>query len=390
MIVKSFEVKIMKIALVICEYNPFQNGHAYHLAQTFSRVDCDRLICIMSGNVTQRGELAIADKYTRAEWAIKSGADMVVELPPEYVLTTAKYFAIGGIKIANAIKGEKYLSFGSECKDLDTLENISLFEEDDKFKSLLDSNLKQGMGYAKSFSLALNEFSPKYAEINSHPNNTLAIEYLRAIRQLSCDITPISVARKGGDYHDENYCEVFSSASAVRKMLENGDIESVKKSVPSHVYYSLKSYDKNMIATFNDRLYSIIKYTVQNRDLTNIHGVKEGVENRIVGALKTCEDIKDFFDNIATKRYTNSYLARTVMNMLIDNDCTAKELVENSLEYVNVLAVEENSKDLLSLFDCAVNTKNSALPIDSLILSADRLYSSIYGNIPSSMSIVKR
>ncbi|MDE6758339.1 MAG: nucleotidyltransferase family protein [Clostridia bacterium] len=380
----------MKIALVICEYNPFQNGHAYHLAQTRSRAKCDKIVCIMSGNVTQRGELTIADKYTRAAWAILSGADMVVELPPQYVLTTAKYFALGGVKIANAIDGEKYLSFGSECEDFDLINKISLFEENADFKALLDGNLKQGMGYAKSFSLALENFSPKFAEIISRPNNTLAIEYLRAIRQIAKDVTPINVARKGGDYHDDKYCEIFSSASAVRKMADDGDTESLKKSVPPRVFEYLKNFNKNEKALKDGKLFSIIKYAVQNYDPSQIHGVKEGVENRILKAAKTSASLNDFFDNVATKRYTNSYLARTVMNMLIGNTFTADELCKSDVEYVNVLAVEENSKDLLSKFKCSVNTKNSTLPPDSLILSADRLYSSIDHNFPSSMSIVKR
>lgn len=380
----------MKIALVICEYNPFQNGHAYHIEQTRQLTRCDKVICIMSGNVTQRGELAIANKYARAEWAIKCGADAVVELPPEYVLTTAKYFALGGVKIANSIKGEKYLSFGSECKDLKLLDEVSRFEENAEFKTILDDYLKQGNGYAKSFSLALEKFSPKYADVLSHPNNTLAIEYLRAIRELPCDITPINIERKGGDYHDSEYSEVFSSASAVRNMLANGDMENIKKSVPSSVFDTLKDFDKDAIALRDDRLFSVIKYSIGKCDMASIHGVKEGVENRIANAVRSSNNLKDFFENLATKRYTNSYLARTVLNTLIGNKFTSGELTSNNIDYVNILAVEENSKALLSQFGCAVNTKNSTLPPESLILSADRLYSSVYRNIPNSMIIVKR
>ena len=104
----------MKIAVIICEYNPLQKGHVYHIRKTVEDCACDKVVCIMSGNFVQRGEAAIADKYTRAEWAVKNGADLVVELPPQYALTTAKYFALGAIKIANALDCEKVLSFGSE------------------------------------------------------------------------------------------------------------------------------------------------------------------------------------------------------------------------------------------------------------------------------------
>ena len=380
----------MKIAFVICEYNPMQNGHSYHLDMTRAKTNCDKIVCIMSGNVTQRGELSIVDKYTRAKWAIMSGADMVIELPPQYVLTTAKYFALGAIKIANAVKGEKYLSFGSECKDINLLKKVSQFEEDEQFKKSLDENLKQGMGYAKSFSLALENFSPEYAQILSSPNNTLAIEYLRSIRNIARDITPICIERIGGEYHDENYREVFSSASAVRKMIENGEWKNVKKSVPKYVFDDLSHIKSEDVALRNDRLFSLIKYTLPNAQFENVHGIKEGVENRISNAAKSSKNINDFFDNIATKRYTNSYLSRTVLNALIGNKFTVEKLSNDNIDFVNVLAVESNSKDLLSQFDCAVNTKNSTLLQDNLILSADRLYSSVNHNTQSNMLIVKR
>ncbi len=109
----------MKIAAIICEYNPMQNGHVYHLSKALKETQAERVVCIMSGNFTQRGEIAVADKYARAAWAVKNGADAVVELPPQYVLTTAKYFALGGVKIANLIKGDVVLSFGSECGDIE-------------------------------------------------------------------------------------------------------------------------------------------------------------------------------------------------------------------------------------------------------------------------------
>ena len=137
----------------------------------------------MSGNFTQRGELAIADKYERAKWAIKYGADLVIEIPTQYVLASAEYFALGAIKIANAIKGEKILSFGSETEDLESLKKVASFKENEEFGKALNFYLKQGFGYAKSFSLALKESSADYAEILSSPNNILAIEYLKAIEK---------------------------------------------------------------------------------------------------------------------------------------------------------------------------------------------------------------
>ena len=164
----------MKIAVIICEYNPLQRGHVYHISRAVKDVGAEKVICIMSGNFTQRGELAVADKYTRATWAIKSGADMVIELPPQYVLTAAKYFALGGVKIANNISGNVTLSFGSEIGDLETLKNIADLQENDDFKSALNSMLEQGNGYAKSYAYAIAKISPKYSDVLLSPNNILA------------------------------------------------------------------------------------------------------------------------------------------------------------------------------------------------------------------------
>ncbi|MDE6189821.1 MAG: nucleotidyltransferase family protein [Clostridia bacterium] len=379
----------MKIAFVICEYNPFQNGHAYHLNATRSLSQCDKIICVMSGNVTQRGELAIADKYARAKWAILSGADMVVELPPQYVLTTAKYFALGAVKIANAVKGEKYLSFGSECGNIDTLKAIADFEENQDFKSTLNKYLKAGYGYAKSLSSALGEISQEYAQIISLPNNVLGVEYLRALRLTNSSISPLTVARQGGGYLDDKKSDTYSSASAVRKMLEANDIDGLKNSVPDSVFNDLiaKSKDKTSV---EEKLFSILKYIVSERNLAGVHGVKEGVENRILNAINSSQNLREFYEKVATKRYTDSYIARTALNIILGNYISGELLELSAVKSVNILAVEENSKYLLSLFDCDVNTKNSTLEPNSMILVADRLYSSVYSNMPYSMITVKR
>ena len=344
----------------------------------------------MSGHVTQRGELASADKYDRAKWAVTGGADLVVELPPQYVLTTASYFALGGVKIANVIKGEKFLSFGSESEDMASLQKVASFKENEDFRKSLNCYLKQGNGYAKSFSLAVKEYSDDYADILSSPNNILAIEYLRAIQKTGSEVSPINVARKGGNYLDSEYNEIYSSASAVRNMLETGDFEHIEKSVPKRVFEYLSSVDKDDIPQYRERLFTLIKYVASNGDLQTIHGVKEGIENRIKNAAAISVNLQEFWGNLRTKRYTDSYLSRTVTNMLLGNEYSTENLENEKIDHVNILAVEENSKALLSSFDCNVITKSSALPNDSLINSADRLYRAIYRKTGVAMAAIKR
>ncbi|MDE7071307.1 MAG: nucleotidyltransferase family protein [Clostridia bacterium] len=378
----------MKIAVIICEYNPLQNGHVYHISRALKECG-NSVICIMSGNFTQRGQLAIADKYKRAEWAIKSGADMVVELPPQYVLTTAKYFALGGVKIANKIKGEVTLTFGSELGDIKTLQDIANFQEDEVFATNLDKELKLGNGYAKSYANALAKTHPAYAQVISSPNNILAVEYLKALNDTQSIITPHTVARIGGGYHQTSADE-YPSASCVRQMWQNSDLQAISQGVPLYVMDYLKALSPTHLQVANDKLYSILKYNIGSMDLTTVHGVKEGIENRIVATLKSSVSWQEMLDKLSTKRYTDAYLLRTLINILISNTYTAGDLQNDVVDYVNVLAVEKTKRQLLSCFDCQVITKSIELQYDSLIKRADSIYASVTENIPDYMQIITK
>ena len=379
----------MKIAVIICEYNPLQKGHVHHLSCALKDTGADSVICIMSGNFTQRGELAIADKYARATWAAQNGVDMVVELPPQYVLTTAKYFALGGVKIANAIKGDVTLSFGSEIGDLQALQEIAYFKEDETFKAIIDEELKKGNGYAKSYSIALEKTQPFLAHLLELPNNILAVEYLKSLKETQSNIIPHTIPRIGGGYLDIKSTD-YPSASCVREHWQNGDLQSVSHGIPSQVLEYLRNTNPDIMQSAKEKLLSILKFNIDSLDLQNIHGVKEGVENRITATLKEISTWQELVDKLSTKRYTNSYLLRTLINIALSNTYQAQDLQNENIDFVNVLAIEVNSKDLLSLFDCNVITKSSELPNNCLIRQADNLYSSVTKKIPNYMQIVRR
>ncbi len=378
----------MKIAVVICEYNPLQNGHIYHLSRAKSDTGAERVVCVMSGNFTQRGECAVSDKYTRATWAVKNGVDMVVELPPQYVLTTAKYFALGGVKIANLIKGDVILSFGSELGDIKALQEIADIQEDSNFKSALKTSLDLGNGYAKSYGDAIGKVSPQFADCVCSPNNILAIEYIKALNELNSKVLPHTVKRIGGGYHDKKATELCS-ASAVREACEKGKLNDVRQSVPACVYDALSRSDMQKHLDVKDRIFMLLKYCAPNIDMTMIHGVKEGVENRISSLLDECDCWQGFWSKLTTKRYTDAYLLRTLTNVLLSNKYSANDLAQENINFVNVLAVAERSKDLLSAFNCDVATKSGHIPNDSLIHTADLLYSCLLGNFSNHMQIVK-
>lgn len=384
----------MKIAVIICEYNPLQKGHVYHIQNTLKNCMCDRLVCVMSGNFVQRGECAVADKYTRAEWAVKNGADCVVELPPEYVLSTAKYFATGAVRMADLLDGDVTLSFGSEDGKLDNLIKAAEFGENEDFRTLLDRYLKKGYGYAQSYSLAVKEFSPLIAETLSTPNNILGIEYLKAIKHLNSKIKPYTLQRLGDYKQSDGYLKEdnnFASASAVRQMIKNGDYESVREAVPEDVYAYLQKLSPMSVDSANDKLFAILRYTIDTQKAATAHGVKEGIENRIYECIKTSRSYDELLSKLATKRYTNAYLTRTLLNIALENDNTASALADKDIEYVNVLAVAERSKDVLSLFRSKVITKASALEKNCLISRCDNLYSSLFPETEAnSMRVVKK
>ncbi|MDE7209324.1 MAG: nucleotidyltransferase family protein, partial [Clostridia bacterium] len=156
------------------------------------------------------------------------------------------------------------------------------------------------------------------------------------------------------------------------------------------VYDFLKTVSPTDWQDANDKMFALLKFNVNNIDLKNMHGIKEGVENRIIATLKESDCWQEFVNKLATKRYTNAYLLRTLINILISNTFQAQDLQDQNIDFVNVLAIEKNCKDLLSAFDCRVITKSSDLPDSSLILRADNLYSSVRNNIPQYMQIVER
>ena len=191
----------MKVLGIIAEYNPFHNGHLYHLQESKKLVNADYSICIMSGNFTQRGDVALIDKWSRTEMALKSGIDLVIELPVIYSLSSAENFAYGSINILDKLGIVDYVSFGSEAGELSILDSIAdiLCNEPKEYVSLLNHELDKGISYPKAREKALlmylNDIR-KYANVLSSPNNILGIEYLKALRKIKSNLHPITIKRK--------------------------------------------------------------------------------------------------------------------------------------------------------------------------------------------------
>lgn len=299
----------MKIAAVIAEYNPFHNGHKYHIEKTRQITGADVIVVIMSANFVQRSEPALFSKEVRTKMALSCGADIVLELPSRNVLQTAEKYAESAVTIANAIHAD-FLSFGSECGNIDALTKIAKYTVSDEFNVEIKSKLQSGISFSAARQAVLDEYDLKISEIGKMPNNILGIEYIKAIEKLNSSIKPVTVQRIGAghDSVDEN---MFSSASLIRSKINNG--EDVSEYVPREVFEIIKEENTFNYEMFDRTVLSSLVLSDLEK-LSSIRDVSEGLEYRIVDNLKNSASVGELIDNIKTKRYTHSRLRRIVLS----------------------------------------------------------------------------
>ncbi|SCG83492.1 UPF0348 protein [Proteiniborus sp. DW1] len=364
----------MRIVGLITEYNPFHNGHLYHLNKSKSITNSEYSVAIMSGNFLQRGEPALVDKWTRAKMAIDNGVDLVIELPVIYACQSAEIFAFGAIKILDSLGIIDSVCFGSESgniKELDCIAEI-LNNEPELFRECLKIGLSQGHSYPKAREYALtkyiessNLFDPSTINsIVSNPNNILSIEYLKSLKKIDSSIKPYTLKRKHSNYHDKSLTGTISSATAIREQLiNNTSIENIKHVVPSKTYKYLEDF-YNEYRGFNylDNYSTILLYLLRNStsdSLKNILDVNEGLDNRIIDCSTKYSSIYDILDCINTKRYTMTRLKRIFTHLLLNlNKEIVHELVPIGPQYIRVLGANSKGIEILKMAK-----KSSKLPI---------------------------
>jgi predicted nucleotidyltransferase len=375
-IVYILEVLKMKVVGIISEYNPFHNGHKYHLEAAREACGADYAVCIMSGSFVQRGEPAIYDKWSRAKMAVMNGADLVIELPVVYSCQPAEIFALGAVKILNAMGVVGYICFGSELGDTEALHKLAglLHNEPDAFRQLLKKQLEQGVSYPKSVSNALTEYSGPAGgssadDILQNPNNVLGIEYIKALMSLNSPIEPIAVKRIISGYNDLEIKSSIASATAIRNEIRCGGItESVQLAMPSD---SIDIISANMdsgktplyLKDFSDLLLYKLR-VLDEAELRKYMNVREGIENRLKKYARTSSDVEELIEAVKTKRYTRTYIQRLLCHLLLDmkkhDIALFKELEYPS--YIRVLAFNEKGTALLKEVK-----KHSAYPVISKV-----------------------
>lgn len=321
----------MKIAAVIAEYNPFHNGHAYQLHRIKDHYGYDFVIVVMSGDFTQRGEPAIADKYVRTRMALLGGADLVIELPAYYACASAEYFATGAVSLLHGLGCVDALFFGSESEDTDSASpkppalllhaaNI-LLEEPDSYRSALSDSLKRGKSYAAARMDALMTASQEeFPAVLSLPNNTLGMEYCKAILRMNSPLKPFAIKRIGGGYHDVAPADTYASAEAIRTLLSANDALSAL--VPSDTAQMLAGLSRdNRLLTQND-FSELLHYQLllHESELERYADCTPELANRIRSLLPSLltETTTDMIETIKTKAYTYTRINRVLTHLLLD------------------------------------------------------------------------
>lgn len=376
----------MKIVGLIAEYNPFHNGHQYHIEKAKELTDADMVIVVMSGNFVQRGAPAIMPKHLRADMALRFGASLVLELPVCYATGTAEQFAYGAVSLLEKLGCVDALCFGSECGDINSLKELAdiLCEESDGYKTCLKQHLKNGLSYPLARQQALATVYPdkNFSDILAKPNNILGIEYLKALRRLKSKIKPYTISRISSNYHDTSLQTAYSSATALRQVISIGELSALHGQIPTNCITLLeKNYNLRYPVYAND-FSLLLKYRLLNEtkeSLTEYADVSEELANRICNQKNEFLSFEQFCERLKTKELTYSRISRALLHVILGIKKT--DLAE--IHYARVLGFRKASAELLSELK-----RSSSIPLltkltnfDSTELKQDIYASDLYESV---------
>ncbi len=339
----------MKTCGIIAEYNPFHNGHKYQIEETKKRYGATHIVAVMSGNFTQRGDVAIYDKYKRAEVALKNGVDLVIELPVAYALASAEQFALGAVSLLQDLGCVDMLSFGSECGDIELLHEtagavVYAQQHDDFFRF---------MRAGDTLPVALQKTIEKYYEDEiietlSEPNNTLAVEYLKAMDEMGCLFEPVTIGRTGAAHDSDDVAGNIASASKIRKLIHGG--EDISAYVPEAIegdFADLRNLETAILAKIR---------MMPKKEIERVPNVLMGLENRIYKAARVATNLGELCTLIKTKRYTMARIRRIVLACFLG---IRKTDLKKNPSYIRVLGMNGKGREILSKADSKLSIDTS-------------------------------
>ena len=362
----------MKKIGIICEYNPFHNGHIYHLQKIKEMYPDSLIILVMSTSFTMRGELSLLNKWDKTKISLLYGVDLVIELPTFYATNSADTFAEGAIKLLNYL-GCEYLIFGSESNDVSLLKKLADIElNNQEYDNLVKKYMDLGNNYPSSMSKALKEICN---ETVITPNDLLGLSYIKEIIKQKSKIVPVTIPRTN-DYHNTLITDNITSATSIRHSLTKN--EDISKTVPKETLKYIIKTD------YEDNYYELLKYTILNNinDLDKYLDVLEGLDNLIKKNIIKCNNYQELIEAIKTKRYTYNRLNRMFLHILLNIKKTDVKK-RKKISYIRILGFSYEGRKYLKKIkkqiDIPIITNYSDLDDDNLDFE---LYTTcIYNNI---------
>ena len=330
----------MTVAGIICEFNPLHSGHTYLMAQL--RRGTDAVVCAMSGNFVQRGEPALVNKLTRAEMAVDCGADLVMELPTPWAMATAETFARGGVQLL-AMAGCTHIGFGSECGDAALLQRVANTLLSPDLQADIRTELAAGVTYAAARQKAVEARLGASASVLRQPNDTLAVEYLKACRQLRVDMTP-TVVRRIGAGHDGAPSEGYASATYIRQLVRQGKREafSFMPEAAAAVLNRELAAGRVTDSRHVERAVLARLRQMTEEEFAAYDGGGEGLYHRVYDAVRRCATVEELLAAVKTKRYPAARLRRLVLAAWL-----GLPKAPETVPYARVLAANETGRALL-------------------------------------------
>ncbi|MBB6455012.1 putative nucleotidyltransferase [Salirhabdus euzebyi] len=372
----------MKACGLIVEYNPFHNGHVYHLESSKKKTNADCVVAVMSGNFLQRGEPAILDKWHRAEAALQTGVDLVVELPYVFAVQHADLFAKGAILTLDALQVDT-VCFGSEQGDITPFHNAySHFKQNEgNFTYQLQIGLKEGLSFPEASRRAYEQINLTTNELNlSQPNNILGFSYVKSIFDLKTSLKPETIQRTKSQYHDEEIENQIASATSIRREIISSKnlSEKAKSAIPLSTYHAFLTYlEKTSVLHHWEHYFTLLQHTVWTLDLETlrtIHGMEEGLEYRLKKTVNHAESFQHWMELLKTKRYTWTRLQRMFVHLLTMTTKLEMESIHmlKSIPYIRILGMNEKGRQYIN-----ERKKNLDIPLVSKLQQFDHPYLTI-------------
>ena len=336
----------MTVCGIVAEYNPFHAGHAHHIVQTRRALGADTaIVCAMSGNFVQRGDLAVMEKYARAEAAVRCGADLVLETPLAACLSSAEGFARGAAALLDALGSVSHLSFGAEQADLALLQqaaDLSLRQSE-----ALRHGLAAGLPYAAAMQQAVSAADPEAGALLASPNNTLGVEYLRALASRGSRIQPLAIERKGGAHDSDTPADGLPSASYLRGLLADGDAAACRPLMPEASFAVLgREMQRGAAPVTRSAVDLAVLAHLRRLDAATLLPFcsgDDGLTHRLADAIRNNTSFSSICTAAQTRRYPLARVRRVLLRAWLD----LPQSVPPEPQYIRVLAIGRQGRGLL-------------------------------------------